>query len=158
MSLMTLKSSQTEIRISIGRQKLELWRDGKRFRTFPVSTSKFGLGTVDGSLKTPLGRFVIGEKIGDGQPSGTIFRARVPLKAGEPLPETEDWITSRILWLHGVDPENANTRDRYIYIHGTKHEENIGAPDSHGCVRMRNADVIELFRLVEEGVGVTIEE
>lgn len=155
---MTLKSPQTEIRISIGRQKLELWRNGKRVRTFPVSTSRFGLGTVEGSLKTPLGRFVIGEKIGHGQPSGTIFKARVPLAAGEPLPETEDWVTSRILWLDGVGPENANTRDRYIYIHGTKHEDTIGVPDSHGCVRMRNADVIELFRLVEEGTPVTIGE
>jgi L,D-transpeptidase YbiS len=155
---MTLKSSQTKIRISIGDQKLELWRRGKRIRTFPVSTSRFGLGTEDGSLRTPLGRFVIGEKIGEAQPSGTIFRARVPLKPGEPPPETEDWITSRILWLHGVDPENANTRDRYIYIHGTKHEGTIGIPDSHGCVRMRNDDVIELFRLVEEGARVTIEE
>jgi len=155
---MTLKSSQTEIRISIGDQKLELWRRGKRVRTFPVSTSKFGLGTVEGSRKTPLGRFVVGEKIGHDQPSGTIFRARVPLSPGEPLPETEDWITSRILWLDGVDPENMNTRERYIYIHGTKHEHTIGDPDSHGCVRMRNADVIELFRLVEEGTPVTIEE
>lgn len=137
---------------------MELWREGKRLRTFPVSTSRFGLGTEEGSLRTPLGRFVIAEKIGGAQPSGTIFRARVPLKPGEPPPETEDWITSRILWLHGVDPENANTRDRYIYIHGTKHEDTVGTPDSHGCVRMRNADVIELFRLVEEGARVTIGE
>jgi L,D-transpeptidase YbiS len=155
---MTLKSSQTAIRISIGDQKLELWRKGKRVRTFPVSTSRFGLGTEEGSFRTPLGRFVVAEKIGEAQPSGTIFRARVPLKPDEPPPETEDWITSRILWLHGIDPENANTRDRYIYIHGTKHEDTIGIPDSHGCVRMRNDDVIELFRLVEEGAGVTIEE
>jgi len=155
---MILKSAQTEIRISIGDQKLELWRGGKRVRTFPVSTSKFGLGTVEGSLKTPLGRFVIGKKIGNDQPSGTIFRARVPLEPGEPLPETEDWITSRILWLDGIDAENMNTRDRYIYIHGTKHEDKMGTPDSHGCVRMRNADVIELFRLVEEGTPVTIRE
>ncbi len=155
---MTLKSSQTEIRISIGEQKLELWRKGKRIRTFPVSTSRFGLGFEEGSLKTPLGRFIIGEKIGDGQPKGTIFRARVPLGPGEAPPETEDWITSRILWLRGVDPENANTRDRYIYIHGTRHEDTIGTPDSHGCVRMRNSDVIELFQLVEEGAAVSIEE
>lgn len=155
---MTLKSSQTEIRISIGKQKLELWQGGKRVRTFPVSTSRFGLGTVEGSLKTPLGRFAVGEKIGHGQPSGTIFKARVPLAADEPPPETEDWITSRILWLDGLDPENANTRGRYIYIHGTKHEDKMGVPDSHGCIRMRNADVIELFRLVEEGTCVTIEE
>jgi lipoprotein-anchoring transpeptidase ErfK/SrfK len=155
---MTLKSSQTEIRVSIGKQKLDLWRDGKRVRTFPVSTSKFGLGTEEGSLKTPLGRFKIGEKIGHDQPIGTVFRARVPLGPDDPLPETEDWITSRILWLDGLEPENSNTRERYVYIHGTRHEEKMGTPDSHGCVRMRNSDVIQLFDLVEEGTGVTIEE
>lgn len=155
---MPLKSSQTEIRIFIGDQTLELWQRGKCVRTFPVSTSKFGLGTVDGSFRTPLGRFVIGEKIGHDQPSGTIFKARVPLAPGEAPPETEDWITSRILWLDGIDPGNLNTRDRYIYIHGTKHEDTVGVPDSYGCVRMRNDDVIELFRLVEEGTPVTIEE
>jgi lipoprotein-anchoring transpeptidase ErfK/SrfK len=155
---MTLKSSQTEIRISIGAQKLELWEKGKRRRTFPVSTSRFGLGTEEGSLKTPLGRFKIAEKIGHDQPSGTIFRGRVPLKPGDPPPDTEDWITSRILWLDGLDPGNSNTRDRYIYIHGTRHEDKMGIPDSHGCIRMRNADVIELFQLVHEGAAVTINE
>ena len=65
---------------------------------------------------------------------------------------------SRILWLDGVDAHNANTRDRFIYIHGTKHEDKIGIPDSHGCVRMRNTDVVELFALVDEGVPVIIEE
>ena len=73
-------------------------------------------------------------------------------------PETEDWITSRILWLDGLEDDNANTRDRYIYIHGTRHEDKIGIPDSHGCIRMRNADVIELFGLVEEGTPVEISQ
>lgn len=89
-------------------------------------------------------------------PHGTIFRARVALESGEPLPDTEDLITSRILWLDGVDPHNANTKERYVYIHGTKHEDRIGEPDSHGCIRMRNADVIELFDLVREGTPVQI--
>jgi lipoprotein-anchoring transpeptidase ErfK/SrfK len=153
---MTVKSPQAEIRIAIDKQTLELWQEGKRRRTFPVSTSRFGLGTETGSLKTPLGHFQVVQKIGHDQPSGTIFRARVPLQPGDPPPDTEDWITSRILWLDGLDPENSNTRDRYIYIHGTKHEEKMGTPDSHGCIRMRNADVIELFQLVEEGTVVTI--
>ena len=73
-----------------------------------------------------------------------------------PARMTEDWITSRILWLDGMEPENANTRGRYIYIHGTRHEDKIGTPESHGCIRMRNADVIELFGLVEEGTLVII--
>jgi len=89
-------------------------------------------------------------------PAGTVFAARIPVGPDEPLPETEDWITSRILWLEGVDPENANTKQRFIYIHGTKHEDRIGSPDSHGCIRMRNADVIELFDLVQEGTPVRI--
>jgi len=65
---------------------------------------------------------------------------------------------SRILWLDGLDEHNANTRDRFIYIHGTKHEDKIGSPTSHGCVRMRNADIIDLFDLVEEDIPVVIEE
>jgi hypothetical protein len=90
-------------------------------------------------------------------PSGTIFQSRVPLKPSDALPPTEDLVMSRILWLDGADEQNANTRDRFIYIHGTKHEHKIGAPDSCGCVRMRNADVIELFDLVDEGTPVEIE-
>ena len=127
-------------------------------RKFPVSSSRFGIGTEEGSHKTPLGRFKVARKIGHDQPSGTIFRSRIPLQPGDPLPETEDWITSRILWLEGLEDHNANTRDRFIYIHGTKHEDRIGIPDSHGCIRMRNADVIELFQLVDEGTSVVISE
>ncbi len=151
-----MKRPQTEIHVSVSDQRLDLRHNGKLVRSFPVSTSRFGLGTVEGSLKTPLGKFRIAQKIGHDQPSGTIFRARVPLRSEDPLPDTEDWITSRILWLDGVEEENANTHDRYIYIHGTRHEDKMGTPDSHGCIRMRNADVIELFGLVEEGTPVEI--
>src|SRR5438105_4387190 len=103
-----------EIEISIGHQTLTLRHGGKVLRTYPISSSRFGLGTESGSKKTPLGRFRIAEKIGHGMPAGTIFRSRVPLAAEDPLPRTEDWITSRILWLDGMDPENSNTKDRYI--------------------------------------------
>ena len=109
-------------------------------------------------MKTPTGRFSIAKKIGGDMPSGTIFRSRVPLKPDEPLPPTDDLVMSRILWLDGLEEYNANTRGRFIYIHGTKHENKIGIPDSHGCVRMRNADVAELFTLVDEGTHVLIEE
>ena len=91
-------------------------------------------------------------------PSGTIFRSRVPLGPEDPLPSTEDLVMSRILWLDGVDEHNANTRDRFIYIHGTKHEDKIGTPASHGCIRMRNDDVVELFELVDETTPVVIRE
>ncbi len=107
-------------------------------------------------MKTPLGKFRVAEKIGQGRPAGTIFKARVALKPNEPLPDSEDLVTSRILWLGGLGKRNANTHARFIYIHGTKHEDKIGTPDSHGCIRMRNDDVIELFDLVTEGTPVTI--
>jgi lipoprotein-anchoring transpeptidase ErfK/SrfK len=145
-----------DLEISIRDQTLVLRRGGEVVRSYPISTSRFGLGTKEGSKKTPLGRFRIAEKIGAGVPSGTVFHARVPLTPEDELPETEDLITSRILWLDGIETENLNTKQRYIYIHGTKHEDRIGRPDSHGCIRMRNADVIELFDLVHEGAHVRI--
>jgi L,D-transpeptidase YbiS len=146
------------IHISIRDQRLTLTEGETLVRTYPVSTSRFGIGTEEDSMKTPIGRFRVAEKIGDGLPSDTVFQSRVPLKADDPLPPTEDLVMSRILWLDGLDEHNANTRDRFIYIHGTKHEDKIGNPASHGCVRMRNADVIELFDLVDEGAAVVIEE
>jgi L,D-transpeptidase YbiS len=146
------------IHISIRNQRLTLKEGETLVRTYPVSTSRFGIGTEEDSMKTPIGRFRVAEKIGDGLPSDTVFQSRVPLKADDPLPPTEDLVMSRILWLDGLDEHNANTRDRFIYIHGTKHEDKIGNPASHGCVRMRNADVIELFDLVDEGAPVVIEE
>jgi L,D-transpeptidase YbiS len=146
------------IHISIRDQRLTLKEGETLVRTYPVSTSRFGIGTEEDSMKTPIGRFRVAEKIGDGLPSDTVFQSRVPLKADDPLPPTEDSVMSRILWLDGLDEHNANTRDRFIYIHGTKHEDKIGNPASHGCVRMRNADVIELFDLVDEGAPVIIEE
>ena len=108
-------------------------------------------------MKTPTGRFRVAQKIGGEMPSGTIFVGRVPLKADELPPSTEDLVMSRILWLDGLDGHNANTRDRFVYIHGTRHEDKIGEAASHGCVRMRNEDVIELFELVDEGTPVVIE-
>ena len=153
-----MQSARTKIDISIGDQRLRLIREGETVRSYPVSTSRFGLGTEEGSMKTPLGNFRIGEKIGDGAAPGTIFKARVALGPDDPPPDTEDFVTSRILWLDGLDEHNTNTRDRFIYIHGTKHEDKIGIPDSHGCIRMRNADVIELFELVDETTQVVIRE
>src|ERR1043166_7888102 len=154
----TRQSGRTKIDISLKDQRLTLTRDGENVRSFPISSSRFGIGTEEGSMKTPLGNFRIADKIGHGAKSGAIFKARVPLGPDDPLPDTEDFVTTRILWLDGLDPEKAHTRDRYIYIHGTKHEDKIGTPDSHGCIRMRNADVIELFDLVDETTQVVIRE
>ncbi len=153
-----MQSARTKIDVSVRDQRLTLTRDGEELRSYPISTSRFGIGTEEDSLKTPLGRFRIVEKIGDGAAPGTIFKARVALGPDDPPPDTEDFITSRILWLDGLEEENANTRDRFIYIHGTKHEDEIGTPASHGCIRMRNADVIELFKLVDETTQVVIRE
>jgi lipoprotein-anchoring transpeptidase ErfK/SrfK len=146
------------IHVSIRDQQLTVVEDEKPIRTYSVSTSRFGTGTEEGSFKTPTGRFRVAEKIGSDMPNGTVFVGRVPLRPDEPPPPTEDLVTSRILWLDGLDEQNANTRDRFVYIHGTRHEDKIGKAASHGCVRMRNADVIELFEMVDEGTPVVIEE
>jgi L,D-transpeptidase YbiS len=152
--MQTLKS----IHVSIRDQTLTLMEGETPICTYPISTSRFGIGTEEGSFKTPTGNFRVAQKIGHRMPSGTIFRGRVVLNPGDPPPPTEDSVMSRILWLDGLDDDNVNTRGRFIYIHGTKHEHKVGTPDSHGCVRMRNADVIELFDLVDEGTPVVIEE
>ena len=153
-----MQNSPAKIDISIGKQELKLRRGRKLIRRFRVSSSRFGLGTQSGSYKTPVGKFRISDKIGGDVAAGTIFVGRVPLAANDKLPATEDLILSRILWLDGLERANANTHDRFIYIHGTKHEDKIGQPNSHGCIRMRNADVIELFELVDVGTPVTIKK
>ena len=107
-------------------------------------------------MKTPTGRFRIAEKIGGGMPIGTVFKGRRPVKATKKVLRAEDLVMTRILWLDGLDPGNANTHDRFIYIHGTNHEEDIGEPASHGCIRMRNADLVELFELVDVDTLVAI--
>src|SRR5438046_9549525 len=153
-----MQKSHLHIQVSVRDQELKVRRGRKIIRRYPVSTSRFGLGSEENSHKTPLGKFRISDKIGETMPAGTIFVGRVPLRPDDPLPPTEDLVLSRILWLDGIEPHNANTRNRFIYIHGTRHEDKIGRPASHGCVRMHNADVIELFALVDEGAPVVIEE
>jgi len=150
------KSAQTTIHISVRTQQLTLKNGRKKLGSYPISTSRFGLGTEEGSMKTPTGRFRIAEKIGDGMPVGTVFKSRRPIKATKKLLREEDLVMTRILWLDGLEPGNANTHDRYIYIHGTNHEESIGEPASHGCIRMRNADLLELFEQVTTDTPVMI--
>jgi lipoprotein-anchoring transpeptidase ErfK/SrfK len=152
-----MQTPEPLIRISVREQRLELVSGDEVVARYPVSTSRFGLGSEEGSMKTPLGRFRIGEKIGGDFPSGTIFRSRIPLDPDEAPPPTDDHVLSRILWLDGLEEHNANTRDRFIYIHGTNHEDEIGQPASHGCIRMRNADLIALFDQVPLGAEVVIE-
>jgi len=151
-----MQMSDPIIRISVPDQRLDLISGDVLLASYPVSTSRFGLGSEEGSMKTPLGKFRIGEKIGAELPIGTIFRSRVPFAPDDLPPSTDDLILTRILWLDGVEEHNANTRDRFIYIHGTNHEGEIGQPASHGCIRMKSADLIALFDQVPLGAEVVI--
>jgi len=154
-----VKLSQPRIEISVATQHLVLWDGNRQVKTWPCSTSKYGLGYTEGSNKTPLGAFVVKEKHGDDAPLGTIFKARQPVGRWTPdVVTTEDLILSRILWLDGTETRNANTFQRYIYIHGTNDERAIGRPASHGCVRLRNAAMVELYDLTPVGTAVWINE
>jgi L,D-transpeptidase YbiS len=146
-----------QIRVHVPSQTLDLEDDaGNLLRRYAISTSKYGLGTEPGTNKTPLGRFRVAEKYGDDAPPGEIFVGRVPTgRLGRP-DDPEDNVQTRILWLDGVEEANANTHERYIYIHGTNAEDALGTPASHGCVRMSNLDVIDLYNLVPSGTPVEI--
>jgi L,D-transpeptidase YbiS len=151
------------IEIDVSRQTL---RYGDK--VYPVSTSKFGLGEKNGSFCTPRGRHIVRAKIGAGQPLNTVFVRRRP--TGELWsPELDaqhagrDWMLTRILWLSGCDVGrnrlgDVDTMRRYIYIHGSPERAEMGTPGSIGCVRMRNADIVELFDLVPPYTPVEITE
>jgi lipoprotein-anchoring transpeptidase ErfK/SrfK len=158
---LTLTSCVTDehhiVEVSVPQQRMAVYRDGVRIREYPISTSKFGLGDDKGSNHTPLGAFRIAKKIGKDAPAGAVFKSRKP--TGEVLaPDApgRDPIVTRILWLKGTEPHNANAYKRYIYIHGTPEERNIGTPSSFGCVRMKSSDVIDLFEVVGNGARVYI--
>jgi len=143
--------------VSIPEQKLALLDNGALIATYPVSTSKFAIGDAPGSRATPLGELEIAKKIGDSAPSGMVFKDR--RATGEILaPDApgRDPIVTRILWLRGLEAQNANAYSRYIYIHGTAEERNIGTRASFGCIRMRSRDVIQLYDIVGPQARVTI--
>lgn len=144
------------LEISIDDQELRLMDHGAIVRRYPISSGLKGVGTQAGSYRTPTGQFSIREKIGHGEPSGMRFDARVPVGLWTPDSACTDPILTRILRLHGEEAHNANTFERYIYLHGTAREDLLGRPASHGCIRMANADIIELFDLISEGTPVTI--
>ncbi len=147
---------QRHLLVDVPRQVLEMIEGEVVTATWPVSTSSFGLGFEEGSFRTPTGRFRIAEKIGEGAPAGMIFRSRIATGKVAEQAGAEDLVLTRILWLEGLDPQNANTRQRYIYIHGTNQEHLIGTPASHGCIRLRNNDMIDLYDRVHEGTHVEI--
>lgn len=157
---------QSLLWVDISGQRLYVIDSGEVSESFPVSTAFRGTGCQQDSLQTPTGLHEICEMIGDGEPVGMVFKGRKPtgelamIEAGDA--ETgQDIITSRILWLNGLEPgvnqgESVDTRERYIYIHGTNEEGRIGQPVSHGCIRMKNSDVISLFQHVRVGTPVVL--
>lgn len=166
------KPSARIIVVSIGRQLLGFHRDGGLQRSYVISTSLRPPSNVRDSLGTPRGLHEIAERIGAGAPPGIVFKARantgrhyLELDAEE---QAKNLITTRILWLRGKEPgvnagrnaagESVDTHGRYVYIHGTNHEERLGTPASSGCVQMRNLDIIELYDEVRAGDLVWIED
>lgn len=154
--------------ISISAQRLTIINDGQLIGSYPVSTAKNGAGEQRGSECTPRGWHKIRAKIGVGQPLNAVFKGRRP--TGE-IYDAElsrrypgrDWILTRILWLGGLEPGKnrygeVDTCWRYIYIHGTSDETKIGLPASHGCIRMKNADILELFNRIDVGIKAYIHE
>lgn len=143
-------------------QKLFLLENGMETGAWDISTATKGLGSEKGSDKTPLGVHRIAQKIGDGAPLGAIFKARqntgetVQILTTPGADSPDDYVTSRIMWLDGLEPSNQTSKERFIYIHGTGEEGKIGTPASHGCIRMRNKEVIDLFERVDENTLVVI--
>src|SRR3982750_3002371 len=157
-----------KIRIDAGKQELTLLDGDKVVKRYAVSTAKNGLGEKNGSFCTPRGRHIVRAKIGAGQPPGTVFVRRRPtgevwtaeLHAKSP---GRDWILTRILWLSGREPGrnrlgDVDTMRRYIYIHGSPETAEMGKPGSIGCIRMRNAEIVELFDPISPYTPVEITE
>jgi L,D-transpeptidase YbiS len=150
-------SPKPSLRISVRKQVLEVISSGgKVLRRYRVSTSAGGTGFKEGSLRTPTGRFRIAAKHGRNAPLGMVFKARKATGRIARQGEPGDLILTRILWLEGLDRANANTRSRFIYLHGTNHESDLGRPVSHGCIRLKNTDIIELYELIPRGSHVDI--
>ena len=146
-----------KVLVSVRDQRMMILKEGLPVKSYPVSTSKFGLGDRPGSMYTPLGTMRIARKIGEGAPSGAVFKSR--RRTGEilrPNSPGRDPIVSRIIWLKGMEHKNRNAYRRYIYIHGTPEERTIGRPASYGCIRMRSRDIIDLYRRVGVGAEVKV--
>jgi lipoprotein-anchoring transpeptidase ErfK/SrfK len=150
-------TASKELRVSVRDQKMALYDQGQLVRVYGVSTSKFGTGDGRSTCCTPVGKMKIVQKIGDGLPPGMVFKSRRP--TGEvirPDAPGRDPIVTRIMWLAGADGRTNNAYSRYIYIHGTPEERNIGRPASYGCIRMRSMDIIDLYSRVPVGATVKV--
>tara|TARA_Y200000002_G_scaffold137492_1_gene113325 strand:- start:305 stop:844 length:540 start_codon:yes stop_codon:yes gene_type:complete len=158
--------SETLIRVDISEQRLYLIKNQQILVSYPISSSSYGEGQTENSYKTPLGMHKIKEMIGSNAPKDTIFISRINTKRTAkiiklPNDTKDDFVTSRIMWLEGQEDgfnkgKGIDSYDRYIYIHGTQEEGLIGSKASHGCIRMFNNDVIELYKMVKEGTKVLI--
>ena len=156
------------IEIDVARQELALLDGGRVLKRYPVSTSKHGLGERNGSFCTPRGRHIVRARIGAGQPLNAVFVRRRPTGEvwtpglHEQYPG-RDWILTRILWLSGCEPGRnrlgeVDTMRRFVYVHGAPDTAEMGKPGSIGCVRMRGADIVELFDLVPAYTAVDIRD
>ncbi|MEP2776400.1 MAG: L,D-transpeptidase [Luteolibacter sp.] len=143
--------------VSVRDQKMLLLRDGKPIKSYKVSTSKFGVGDIPNSNRTPLGRMKVAKKIGGGEPAGAVFKSRSPTgEVLKPNAPGRDPIVSRILWLTGTESHNRNAFRRYIYIHGTPEQYRLGTPASYGCIRMGTKEVCDLYNRVGTGADVYV--
>jgi lipoprotein-anchoring transpeptidase ErfK/SrfK len=156
VSCSTSSGTRHKMVVSVSDQKMMLLKDGTPVKTYKVSTSKFGLGSKNGSNRTPLGKLGVAQKIGGSSPSGMVFKSRQPTgEVIKPNAPGRDPIVSRIIRLYGKDSENKNTYSRCVYIHGTPEEYKLGQPASYGCIRMSSHDVIDLYNRI--GVGSEVQ-
>ena len=150
-------NTSSEIIVSVRDQKLMLVQNGGKVVTYPVSTSMFGLGDSWGRMTTPLGYFAVEEKIGDTAPVGAVFHnRRLTGEVLQPNAPGRDPVITRIIWLRGLEAQNAHAYHRCIYIHGTPQEKTIGQPASYGCIRMKSSDITALYDRVPPGALVQI--
>ena len=166
MSFNIFAENNLTIEIDISKQRLFLLDNMEIVRSYPISSSKYGEGSTQNSFKTPLGNHVIKEMIGNNAIKNTIFTSRINTKRQAEIIHDEaksdnDYVTTRIMWLDGQEQgknkgKGVDSYQRYIYIHGTHEEGLIGQKASHGCIRMFNSDVIELFNNVKKGTKVYI--
>jgi len=153
----TRVDTRHEVMVSVADQRMVVFDNGQVVQSYPISTSKFGLGDEPNSYRTPVGKLQVARKIGGRAQPGTVFKGRHP--TGEVLtPDSpgRDPIVTRIIWLEGLEAQNRNAFRRYIYIHGTPEARNIGRPVSYGCIRMRCQDVMDLYERVSHGTVINI--
>ena len=159
-------SDELRIEIDISNQRLYVIQNSAQTHSFAISSSKYGEGSTANSFKTPLGKHSVRTMIGENALKNTIFISRINTKRQADIIESfndssDDYVTSRIIWLTGEEPgfnsgEGIDSYNRYIYIHGTHEEGLIGTKASHGCIRMFNDDVIKLYSMIKKGTKVDI--